>query len=163
LAEKHAIPVLLVLESVVLSVSSSRVPPRTLLKPPIEVSVYSSFQILTPIQYAETFLGRKLIVETRYTAVVYLKEKATGQFFRVMESTITFMHIIEPHRELQNIVNKPANELPHEIVEQLIGVTLQNAIPMLVTLLEKHMVPVVLPISIRIECQQSGQGRREEQ
>ena len=159
--EEQIKPVLKVLRSVVLSISSSRVPPRVLLKPPVEVTVHSSFQVLTPIQYMETFLGEKPVVETRYSSVVYLREKASNTLFRTMETTITLMHIIEPDEGLQSVISMPPDKLPRGITMQLMSVTMQEAIPILVMLFDKHMVPMVLPINIRVECNDREGGREE--
>ena len=118
-------------------------------------------QVLTPIQYAETFLGRKLITETQYSAIVYFKEKTSDQLFRVMEATITFMHIIEPHENIENIINMPPNKLAPGIAKQLINIALQESIPILVMLFDKHMVPVILPIRIHVEYKCFSEQREE--
>jgi len=147
---------------VLLSLYSSRTPPRILLKPPVEVTAHTSLQILTPIQYVDTFLGKKLTVEVKYTAVIYLKEMGSDERFRVMEVTTTFMHIIEPGEELKAIIDTPPDNLPREIVEQLVAATIHKTIPILVTLFEKHMVPIALPFKIEVKIETSSAKRKED-
>ena len=153
--------VLNVLRTVTLNISSARPPPRVLLRPPVEVRVYASFQILTPIQYVETFLGKKPTVETKYSAIVYLRERDSGETYRVMESSITFMHVMDEKELPENIIGKPPSQLPKEVVEQLVAVTVQEALPILVMLFDKHMVPVAVPIDMEVRCQLQSEGAED--
>lgn len=155
-------PILRILKTVMLSISSSRTPPRVLLKPPIEVTAHSSFQILTPMQYSETFLGRKPVIETQYSVVVYLKEKVTDRLFRVMEATMTFLHIVEEQEDVQGLIDVPPNKLPPEVVKQLISVALHEGLQLLVVLFDKHMVPIAIPININVEYKQCDDSVEED-
>ena len=161
MSEDHNL-VLCISRSILLNLYSTRTPPRILLKPPIEITAHSSLQILTPIQYTETFLGKKLTVETKHTTVIYLMEKVSEQKYRVMEATMTFMHIIEPNGKLNDIVDVPPSNLPKEIVEQLVAITMQETVPVLLTLFEKHMVPIALPININVEVKMTSVPGKED-
>ncbi len=89
-------------------------------------------------------------------------EKVSEQKYRVMEATMTFMHIIEPNGKLNDIVDVPPSNLPKEIVEQLVAITMQETVPVLLTLFEKHMVPIALPININVEVKMTSVPGKED-
>ena len=146
------IPVIKVLSTIVLNVNSVRVKPTKLLKPPVEVNVHAMTRILRPLMLEETHLGNKVTAETDFTLLMYLRSSSSKVKHKVLESRISFFIIIEPTDELENFIEKPVDNLPDSVKKQLVTITANHALPLLISLCEKHMLPLPIPIpEIKLE------------
>lgn len=147
--------VLNIIGSILLNLNSVRPKPKKLLLPPVEVSVHSSARILTPLMIEQTHLGRKITIETDYTAITYLKGSESDERYRVLESRMTFLHIIEPDNKIIRLVGKPISELPKSVIEQIITITVVQALPLLIIICDRHNVPPPLKIpEVKVEIGQ---------
>lgn len=139
-------PIIIPLKSVLLDVSSSRVTPRILLKPPLLVNLHSSMVFITPISIEDTFIGRKPVVRIGLTVFMQIEGHSTGKLYDVGKASLTFLHILKEDTGIMEFIGKPPSSLPKEVVEQLAGITINEAISLLVLLFDKHMLPLQLPV-----------------
>ncbi len=138
--------VLVVSNAVLLSVASNRSRPSRLLNPPIVVSVSAHTRILEELRLEDTPFGRKVTTETDFTLLMYLSESGSNERMRVLEFRASFLLLIEPKEDVQELIGMRIDKLPNEVKEQLVAITTMHALPLAIRLCELHRLP--LPIKM---------------
>ncbi len=137
-----------IIRSILITLQSNRIYPHRLLTPPITVKTRIIPQIMSPISHRQIFLEDVYISEVLLNVTMDLRGENTDRPLRVLDIMMKFLILIKKDEEIKKYIDIEPENLPEELKRQIISYTVNDAIPLIVNLTDKHMLPIPIPIEI---------------